>query len=177
MNRPFDRLRDLRNLYVASFPLFSYKNRPFDRLRDLISLFIHKEHRNLADATGTDDQGLLDVGGAARPCDDGHLRGLVFGVFPFHGLESSTHPGHDLLRGAIYQQDVGQGVGLTCLRQGIGKDDAARLGHQAFATRQADQFLLRLTFLAFGKRNAIFGQKALHPWTGAPQGLPSVFGD
>ena len=35
--------------------------------------FVHKEHRHLADAAGTNDKGLFDVGAAARPRDDSHL--------------------------------------------------------------------------------------------------------
>ena len=135
----------------------------------LKSFLVHKEHRHLTDATSTNDQGLLYVGATARSRDKGQLRRLVLGVFPLYGLESRAHPGDNLLRGGIHQQNVGHGVGLAGLRQGIGKDDAARLRHQALATRQADELLLGLAFLALGIGNAVFGQQALHIGAGTPQ--------
>ena len=141
-----------------------------------VLLFVDKEHRYLADAACPDDQGLLDVACAARPSDDSQLGGLFMGIFAFHGLESSTHPWHKLLGSGIHQKDVGQGVGLASFCHGVGEDDAARLRHQTFATRQADQFLLRFTFLALSERDAVFGQQLLHVGTGTPQRFPAVLG-
>ena len=89
----------------------------------------------MADAAGPDDQGLLNVGAAARPRDDGHLRRPVFGVFSFHGLERCPHSRHDLLCSGIHEEDVGDGIGLAGLGERIGEDDAARLRHEALATR------------------------------------------
>ena len=123
-----------------------------------MSFLVHQKHRHLANAAGPDDQGLLDIGATTRSCDEGQLRGSVFGIFPLHGLEGCPHSRDNLLRGGIYQQDVGQGVCFAGLGQGIGKDDATRLRHQALATRQADEFLLRLTLLALRIWNAIFIQ-------------------